>query len=163
MAGNSTQFQWVPPPIGTWNLTADCSSYARFVSTILRRSSGMKVDMCGFDVDALHEYVASSISSTYQKSDQNFTRTRTAIWYLSACERPTNSTQSFQCYGDHYCLTSLDFHNNISSIIDQSQSGQGDCLAELLSSLDIKGNADMAGIGVSTMTPSQLQQNLRYE
>lgn len=85
------------------------------------------------------------------------------MWYLSVCEMPTNSTQFFQSFGDHSYHTSLDLHNNLSSMIDQAQSGQGACLSELLSSLDVKGNADMAGIGVSIKIPSQLRQKLRFE
>lgn len=161
MVGNLTELQWVPPPIGTWNLTHDCSSHARFVSTILRKSPLEGSDMCAFDVDALYEYVASSLPSTFQDSAENFTRTRIAIWYLSVCESSLNETHPSQCYGDDSCLTALDFRNSIFAMIRDPQLSAGECLREVLSSLDVKGNADMAGIGVSRVTSTQLQQHLR--
>lgn len=161
MAASLPQLQWVPPLIGTWNLTKDCSSYARFVSTLLRKSEQTMMDMCAVDVYALHEYVASSLPPTFQKSDQNFTSQHTAIWYLSVCERPISETWSTQCREDQSCYTAINFQNEIYSMISKGQDGKGVCLEELRSSLDIKGNADMAGIGVSRVSPSQLEQQLR--
>lgn len=156
MAEDISDLQWVPPPIETWNLTNSCSSYARFASTILRRSEHETVDLCAVDVYALHEYVASSLPSTSQKSEANFTSQHTAIWYLSVCEWPANGTWSSQCYGVHYCQTAYKFQNNVSSMIYEAEVGEGACLKELRSSLDVEGNADMAGIGVSRVIPSPL-------
>lgn len=152
MAGNLVQIQWEPPPIEEWDLTRDCTSFARFFSTTLRKSEQLTEDICVFDVYALHEYVASSLSPTLQESDKNFTRTHTAIWYLSVCDPPSLSldeTWSSECWKDHACHTALDFHDEIHSMIDQAWYGKGTCIEELRSSLDFKGNADMAGIGVS--------------
>lgn len=117
--------------------------------------------MCAFDVDALHEYVASSLPSTFQESAKNLTRTRIAIWYLSVCESPRYEAQPSQCYEDESCLTALHFRNNVFAMIGEAHFGRGDCLEEVLSSLDVKGNADMAGIGVSRLTTTQLQHYLR--
>lgn len=163
MAGNLTQLQWVPPPIGTWNLTHDCSSHARFVNTIIRKSeSGLEnLDMCAVDVDALYGYAITSLPFTRDESARNVTRARIAIWYLAVCESPVFETQPSQCSGDYYCLTALEFRNSILAMIREAQSGGGDCLGEVLSSLDIKGNADMAGIGVSRVTITKVQQHLR--
>lgn len=158
MAGNLSHLQWVPPPIEEWNLTKDCSSYARFVSTMLRKSEPGTLDMCAFDVYALHDYVDWSLPSTFQRSDENFTSSRTAMWYLSVCDedpRATSKTWSSPCHGDPSCDTAIDFLNNTISMIFQSL--QGVCLKELRSSLNVQGNADMAGIGVSRVTQSQLQ------
>lgn len=161
MAGNLTQFQWVPPPIEVWNLTKSCSAYARFVSPIFRRSDKIDVpDVCVFDVYSLYEYVASSLPSTFQESDQNFTTTQTATWYLSVCERPANGTWSDRCQEDDACRIALAFQDEIRSMMYQDGSDEGACLEELRSSLDVKGNADMAGIGVSRMIRLQLEQNL---
>lgn len=159
MAGNLAQVQFAPPSVDAWNLTRDCSSYARFVSTILRKSETATVNLCAVDVYALHEYVAASLPSDFQKSDANFTSPHTAIWYLSVCDRPTSGTS--QCHEVQSCVTAVDFQNEIYSMISQAQDGKGACLEELRSSLDVKGNADMAGIGVSSVIPSRLQQKLR--
>lgn len=91
MAGNLSHLQWVPPPIEEWNLTKSCSSYARFVSTMLRRSEPGWLDTCAVDVYALLEYINSSLPSTFQKSDENYTNPHIAMWYLSICvEDPTS-------------------------------------------------------------------------
>lgn len=129
---------------------------------MLRKSEPTTVDMCAFDVYALHEYVDSSLPSTFLRSDENFTSSHTAIWYLSVCDEDlTAKTWSSPCHDDHSCDTAIDFLNNTISMIFQALQGQGVCLKELRSSLNVQGNADTAGIGVSRVTPSQLQQHLK--
>lgn len=118
------------------------------------------MDMCAIDVVTLHEYVASSLPSTFQESDKSFTSQRTAMWYLSVCENPASETWFSQCQEDHYCQTALDFQNNISSMMSEARGGAGDCLKELRSSLDVKGNADMAGIGVSKVLSVHFKRHL---
>lgn len=119
--------------------------------------------MCAVDVYALHEYVATSLPSTFQKSDANFTSQHTAIWYLSVCERPISGTWSSQCHEDPSCDTAINFQDDIHSMISQAQDGKGACLEELRSFLDVRGNADMAGIGVSIVISSQAHQQLNID
>lgn len=161
MAENLPHLQWVPPSIGSWNLTRNCSSYARFVSNIIRKSEQTILDLCAVDVYALHEYVASSLPPTFEKSTTFFTSQHTAIWYLSICERPISGTRFSQCHKYQPCETAINLQNEIYSMISQAQDGKGVCLKELRSSLDVKGNADMAGIGVSTMKSLQVRQQLK--
>lgn len=151
MAVNISDLSWVPPLIAAWNLTNSCSSYARFVSTILHRSERDMVDLCAVDVYALHEYVASSLPSTFQKSDKNFTRQHTAIWYLSDCKGSISVIDKMAsiCHEDESHNTATCFQDMIAFNITAAQQGKGACLVELRSALNVRGNADMAGIGVS--------------
>lgn len=114
----------------------------------------MTNDLCIFDSYALHEYVASSLPPTWPESDKNFTRKNTAVWHLSVCDPPLDQAWSSQCWEDHSCHTALDFHGEVRSMVEEAQLGRGACLEELRSSLDVKGNPDMAGIGVSLVIPS---------
>lgn len=67
---------WISPPIQTWNVKADCALHAEVASRIWKSAAN---DSCSLDVDALHEYVLSSLPANISRP----TRQQAALWYLA--------------------------------------------------------------------------------
>ncbi|KAF6832874.1 hypothetical protein CMUS01_06746 [Colletotrichum musicola] len=122
--------RWAPPPIETWDLRADCVLYAEVASSIWKSAAN---DTCSLDVDALHDYVLSSLPTNISRP----ARQQTALWYLATCDKVDGDRSGREQ------TAALDFRFKVLSMPIH-----GHCDKELRSAFDIKGNADIAGAGV---------------
>ncbi|KAF6826413.1 hypothetical protein CPLU01_09698 [Colletotrichum plurivorum] len=124
--------RWKPPPIETWNMKADCRLYAEVASSIWKSAAN---DRCSIDIDALHNYVLSSLPANFSRP----TRQQTALWYLATCEKVDGDRSGREQ------MAALDFQFNVLSMIFL---GHCDREWRLKLTAGIKGNADIAGVGV---------------
>lgn len=141
MVYNITSVPWSPPQNVIWNVTLDCALFANLANTIMRTSD--TPDYCNIDNHALSALIIHFLEVKYPGESQKGTLQQIASWYLSGC---SSIATPDTCNVEH-CSSAVDFRKAITSELGKA-AGMF-CFGELRSSLGIRGNADIAGVGVS--------------
>lgn len=144
MSRNITSLWWPNPPRIDllWNVTTDCLLFGDFAHSIVRTSPDL--DFCAVNINALVSLAKSSVLASHPRlREYNIgTPLQIASWYLAGCGLNASDPTC-----DTTCLSALNFRDQVRAELDKSTNMT--CIGELRSSLGIKGNADIAGVGVS--------------
>ncbi|KAK1709603.1 hypothetical protein BDP67DRAFT_116246 [Colletotrichum lupini] len=141
---NTTNWQ-APPRYLHWNTSAECALFADVAQSILRTYSDDPVvqDYCAVNVNALHAYFQSSLPLYLRNTTGRATSSQVASWYMLGCSAGS-LTSDMPCESDE-CLSAVDFRHAILAEIREHST----CIKELRSHLQLQGNADIAGIGIT--------------